>query len=111
METTATKLFLLDIVSCSMYGFNQGGETVCDLIDNYNPDVFLLQEHWLTPHNLSNFDFFLTILRLAVLLCLSQSKGVYDLVITLARAYVNCNIIVGGDINVNLDITDDVANS
>ena len=28
------------------------------LIDNYNPDVFLLQEHWLTPSNLSNFDCF-----------------------------------------------------
>ena len=48
----------LDLISFNMHGFNQDCETVKDLIDNYNPDVFLLQEHWLTPSNLSNFDCF-----------------------------------------------------
>jgi exonuclease III len=41
-----------------MHGFNQGCETINELIDNYNPDVFLLQEHWLTPANLCKFDVF-----------------------------------------------------
>ena len=48
----------LDVISFNMHGFNQGCETIKELIDNYNPDVFLLQEHWLTPSNLSNFDCF-----------------------------------------------------
>ena len=48
----------LDVISFNMHGFNQGCETVKEIIDNYNPDVFLLQEHWLTPNNLSNFDCF-----------------------------------------------------
>jgi len=58
MEATSTHYFHLDIVSFNMHGFNQGRESVNDVIDNYNPDVFLLQEHWLTPPNLSNFDVF-----------------------------------------------------
>ncbi len=58
MGTTSTDCFHLDIVSFNMHGFNQGRESVNDVIDNYNPDVFLLQEHWLTPPNLSNFDVF-----------------------------------------------------
>jgi exonuclease III len=41
-----------------MHGSNQGCETVKDIIDNYNPDAFLLREHWLTPNNLYNFDCF-----------------------------------------------------
>jgi exonuclease III len=41
-----------------MHGFNQGCETVKELIDDYNPDVFLFQEHWLTPANLCKFYIF-----------------------------------------------------
>ena len=49
---------LLSIVSYNMHGFNQGSPAVENMIDIYNPDVFLLQEHWLTPANLCKFDKF-----------------------------------------------------
>ena len=39
-----------------MHGFNQGRQVVEDLINHTRPDVFLLQEHWLTPANLNKFD-------------------------------------------------------
>lgn len=35
-----------------MHGFNQGSHTVRDLALSRQPDIFLLQEHWLTPANL-----------------------------------------------------------
>jgi exonuclease III len=38
-----------------MHGFNQGRHVVHDLIKSQSPDIFLLQEHWLTPANLHNF--------------------------------------------------------
>jgi len=46
----------LYIVSYNMHGFNQGFEVVRDLVNSSDPpDVILLQEHWLTPANLSLF--------------------------------------------------------
>ena len=46
----------LCIVSYNMRGFYQGIETVKDLICNpLCPDILLVQEHWLTPANLSLF--------------------------------------------------------
>ena len=50
----------ISIVSYNMHGYNQGSHTVRDLILSTKPHVFLLQEHWLTPAKLSNFenDFF-----------------------------------------------------
>jgi len=45
----------LSIVSFNMHGFNQGRHVVHDLIKSQSPDIFLLQEHWLTPANLHNF--------------------------------------------------------
>ena len=51
----ATKL---KIVSFNMHGFFQGSPVIRDMIVNYKPDVFLLQEHWLTPANLHRFDSF-----------------------------------------------------
>ena len=39
-----------------MHGFNQGRQVIEDLINYNHPDVFLLQEHWLTPANLNKFD-------------------------------------------------------
>lgn len=48
----------LKVVSYNMRGFNQGFTTVRDFIDSESPDVFLLQEHWLTPSNLNKFDIF-----------------------------------------------------
>ena len=42
--------------SFNMHGFHQGCPVIDDMITQYNPDVFLLQEHWLTPANLYKFD-------------------------------------------------------
>ena len=46
----------LKIVSYNMHGFHQGYAVLEDLSKTQYPDVFLLQEHWLTPGNLFNFD-------------------------------------------------------
>ena len=46
----------LKIVSFNMHGFYQGAPVMEDIIDKYNPDLFMLQEHWLTPANLCKFD-------------------------------------------------------
>ena len=48
----------LSIISYNMHGFNQGFSTVRDLSASSTPDIFLLQEHWLTPANLNKFDIF-----------------------------------------------------
>ena len=45
----------LKIVSYNLHGFNQGYFTVDELISSIDPDVFLCQEHWLTPANLHKF--------------------------------------------------------
>ena len=50
----------LKIISFNMHGFNQGRQTVCDLIVSLYPDVFLLQEHWLTHAGLIKFNEFKT---------------------------------------------------
>ena len=42
----------LTIVSYNMHGYNQGCPTLDDMIHSHNPDILLLQEHWLTPVNL-----------------------------------------------------------
>ena len=42
----------LFIISYNMHGFFQGLEVVNDLIDDFGPDIILLQEHWLTPANM-----------------------------------------------------------
>jgi len=39
-----------------MHGFNQGSHTVRDIVLSSLPDVFMLQEHWLTPANLNRFN-------------------------------------------------------
>ena len=41
-----------------MHGFNQGQTAITELIENEGPDIFMLQEHWLTPANLCKFDVF-----------------------------------------------------
>ena len=47
----------LRIVSYNMHGFFQGIETVKEIItSSLCPDVLLIQEHWLTPSNLSLFS-------------------------------------------------------
>lgn len=44
------------IMSFNMHGFHQGCPVLDDMIELFNPDVLLLQEHWLTPANLNKFD-------------------------------------------------------
>ena len=79
-RTTTTKtncLNYLEIVSYNMHGFNQGYTAVQDLITSINPDVFLLQEHWLTPFNLSFLiRIFLVISRMVAVLCRNVWKVV-----------------------------------
>ena len=41
-----------------MHRFNQGAPTIHDIIVSHATDVILLQEHWLTPVNLSQLDSF-----------------------------------------------------
>jgi len=50
----------LKIVSFNMRGFQQGCPVIEDLVADNKLDIFLLQEHWLTPANLVNFDTRLT---------------------------------------------------
>jgi len=38
-----------------MHGFRQGSPAVRDMMLSMQPDVFMLQEHWLKPANLSKF--------------------------------------------------------
>ena len=54
--TTDLSTWNLSIVSFNMHGFYQGIPTVEELIKGMKPDVFMLQEHWLTPANLCLFD-------------------------------------------------------
>ena len=46
----------LSVISYNMRGFNSGCEMIRDLISASDVDIFMLQEHWLTPANLSRFD-------------------------------------------------------
>jgi Reverse transcriptase (RNA-dependent DNA polymerase) len=48
----------ITLVSYNMHGFMQGFSTIRDLSHSSDVDVFLLQEHWLTPTNLNKFDMF-----------------------------------------------------
>ena len=55
MAVTRSNL-CLKVVSFNMRGFHQGCSVIDDLISNNKPDLFMLQEHWLTPANLCYFD-------------------------------------------------------
>ena len=46
----------VSMISFNMHGFHQGRPVLDDIIPCYNPDIILLQEHWLTPVNLCKFD-------------------------------------------------------
>jgi len=50
----------LRFISFNMHGFHQGCPVIEDLIVQNQPDIFLLQEHWLTPANIVNFNSRLT---------------------------------------------------
>lgn len=49
---------ILLIVSYNLHGFNQGVAGLDEIIDNISPDVFMIQEQWLTPANLCYFNRF-----------------------------------------------------
>jgi exonuclease III len=160
-----------NIVSFNMHGFNQGHVSVNEIIDDYSPDVFLPQEHWLTPNNLSNFDVFtiyfmigssamsktiengilvgrpfggvamlinnslrnvtqtiscadryvIVKVRNYLIVCiylpcigsadrLLLCNTIFDDIWSWREQYVNCDVIIGGDFNVNLDSNDVIAN-
>jgi len=63
----------LKVVSFNMHGFHQGQSVVDDLAKHSKPDLFLLQEHWLTPANLYLFDNYFDniIFQWVILQCLS----------------------------------------
>jgi len=45
----------LKLVRLKMHGFHQGFSVIDDLVE-HDTDIFLLQEHWLTPTNLCKFE-------------------------------------------------------
>ena len=48
---------MINYRSCHIIcSFNNGYHVVEELSISVNPDVFIVQEHWLTPANLSKFD-------------------------------------------------------
>lgn len=46
----------LRLISFNLHGYNQGCLTIHELISDLDPDILLLQEHWLAPCNLDKFD-------------------------------------------------------
>ena len=46
----------LSVVTFNMHGYNQGFQTIRDLICDKKADIFLLQEHWLTQSKLCKFE-------------------------------------------------------
>lgn len=46
------------IVSYNIHGFNQGKPGIEELLCDYSPDFLFVQEHWLTPENMSKLDCF-----------------------------------------------------
>jgi exonuclease III len=46
----------LQIVSFNLHGFNQGQAAIDEIVRTTHPEIFLFQEHWLTPDNLNKFD-------------------------------------------------------
>jgi len=46
----------LNIVSYNMHGYNQGCHAARDLMCDRSVDIFMFEEHWLTPANLCKFD-------------------------------------------------------
>src|SRR5690349_2343296 len=48
----------VQVVSYNMHGFNQGITMLKSLCSKYRSKFIFLQEHWLTPDQLSNFNCF-----------------------------------------------------
>ena len=47
---------ILKVICYNMHGFYQGYPLLEELVRSDQPDVMLLQEHWLTPANMHKFD-------------------------------------------------------
>jgi exonuclease III len=47
---------ILTVVSYNLHGFNQGAPGIIEIISKIKPDVFLNQEHWLTPDNIDKLN-------------------------------------------------------
>ena len=47
---------LIKTVSYNMHGYNQGCIVVRDIMLSVEPDIIMVQEHWLTPSNLDRFS-------------------------------------------------------
>ena len=43
---------LLKVISYNLHGFNQGSSGIKELMAKIQPDIIMVQEHWLTPDNL-----------------------------------------------------------
>lgn len=56
MAKTEDNIVRVNVMSYNMRGFYQGCSALNDMITQYDPDVILLQEHWLTPAKLHLFD-------------------------------------------------------
>jgi len=54
--STVKNTMSLKLISFNMHGFQQGCPVIEDLIADCKPDIFLLQEHWLTPASLGLFS-------------------------------------------------------
>jgi exonuclease III len=46
----------LVVVSYNMHGLNQGRTGFEEIVSKLNPDIFMVQEHWLTPSNLEKLN-------------------------------------------------------
>jgi hypothetical protein len=44
------------LLSFNLHGFNQGKPVIDDLLCDLQPDILLVQEHWLTPDNLTKLN-------------------------------------------------------
>lgn len=47
---------LLKVISYNLHGFNQGAPGIRELMGKMEPDVIMVQEHWLTADNLYKLD-------------------------------------------------------
>jgi len=53
-----SKLERLVAVSYNLHGYNQGSLGIKELIATVQPEVIMVQEHWLTADNLLKLNYF-----------------------------------------------------
>lgn len=46
----------LNIFSLNLHGLNQGKPSIDEIIGDFSPDILFVQEHWLTPDNLTKLS-------------------------------------------------------